>query len=66
MKLIIKENVYELTRKAAGLILAQCKDYAKPGTIYALRKGNTIVLVNGRVGVREYQKNGFEVLKKEK
>lgn len=66
MKLIVKDNVYEVTRKAADLIIDQCKGYAKPGRIYALRKGDTVVLVNERTGIREYQRNGFEVLKKEK
>ena len=65
MRLIIKDNVYEVTQKAADLIIAQCKDYANPGTIYAVRKGDTVILLNEKIGVREYRKNGFEVLRKE-
>ena len=65
MKLIIKDNVYEVTKKATDLIIAQCKGYAKPGTIYAARKGDTVSRLNEKSGVREYKKNGFEVLRKE-
>lgn len=63
--IICKENTYGATKAAADKILSQAREYAPQGAIYALRKENTVMLINERGDGAEYVKNGFEVLRKE-
>lgn len=63
--IIIKESSYGATKSASDKILSQAREYATQGSIYALRKDNTVMLINEQEDGAEYVKNGFEVLRKE-
>lgn len=65
MKLMIKGNFYEVTKKAVTAILKQAEEYAKPGGIYAVHKGKTVILLNEQSSGKDYKRQGFEILRKE-
>lgn len=64
MKISVNENVYEATIKACLSILREAKKIATSGTIYAIQKGDLIILVNDKSDGKVYRKNGYKVLRK--
>lgn len=64
MKLIIDSETYEVSPEAAELILKQTREYAKPGIVYAVKKGDTVELLNETADAVQYERQGFNVLRK--
>lgn len=64
MKLIIDNEICEVSEKAMNLILRQTRDYAKPGAAYAVKKGDTVKLLNEAVNGNKYEQQGFTVIRK--
>lgn len=64
MKISVNENAYEATLKAGLSILREAKKNAAPGTIYAIQKGELIILVNDKSDGKVYRKNEYKVLRK--
>ncbi|HEX3018607.1 MAG TPA: hypothetical protein VHP31_12255 [Caproicibacter sp.] len=66
MKLIINSNAYEVKKNAVESIIQMAKGYAKTGAVYAVKKAGTVILLNEESDGKEYEMQGFEVLRKEK
>ena len=64
MKVIVGQNTYEANKESIKAILETAKQFAPPGTIYAIQKGGITILTNDSSDGKEYRKSGYKVFRK--